>query len=540
MVLMRSFIAMPRRSVWVFGLFLLYAIVRVALLPSEPSVAAGFGHDSAYLAMVADNIMSGKGLVLDALWLVYLQPVQLPLPYHNANPLFPVLNAAFSSIFQTDVIRTSFILAALASVLLWAALTWLLRYFLPNKPNLALAAAFAAILFPEPWASSWNALTDEVWCALMVAFLAAFVRSERKGMAALAGALWGLAWLTRSLATLVIPAVLVWALMVYGFRKAVSRTALMAVVALLVCAPWLIHTTKTWGSPLRSDSGYMLSTHAYYAWTFNPFSHVRAWHSPTPPLSFGELIRKYPREVAMRWVKNLVPAARIMVSGSVGRSIPCLALLLIVTLLVGFRERRAFLSVEGAACLVYFLTFFGALSISGPFMEPRYFILGYVLFASWLFSRLLQLGASVASGNREPPAMAAVAVAVCYGVFFLLPIDYEVARRGRCPDLVENVPYQRAARMFNERIIHGKPVIVGDHPYLYSIYTGGQALSIPESDDKYLVRYMRKYGARHILLSEEERAFWRPGWADSLPEDIELVDQADGYFLYELGDGRRT
>src|SRR5207248_5813130 len=73
--------------VWV-GLGL-YAAARLALLPADPEVVPGFSHDSNYIAIVANNLLAGRGYVNDALWLVFLQPEQLPMPFHNANPLLP-------------------------------------------------------------------------------------------------------------------------------------------------------------------------------------------------------------------------------------------------------------------------------------------------------------------------------------------------------------------------------------------------------------------------------------------------------------------
>src|SRR5205823_12579922 len=52
--------------VWV-GLGL-YAAARLALLPADPEVVPGFSHDSNYVAIVADNLLAGRGYVNDALW----------------------------------------------------------------------------------------------------------------------------------------------------------------------------------------------------------------------------------------------------------------------------------------------------------------------------------------------------------------------------------------------------------------------------------------------------------------------------------------
>jgi hypothetical protein len=514
-----------------FG-FLLYFVIRIALLPADRLTTGGFSHDGAYLTLVARNLMAGKGLVLDSLWLVFLQPDRLPLPYHNANPLFPILNAGFSSLFGTDVVLSSFLLSILGSVFLWASVTWLLRHYFPEHPRLTLAASFLTVLFPEPWTSSWNALTDEVWCALMVGSVAALVRSERKGMAVLAAAFWALAWLTRSMASLAVPAGLVWMVLALGVRKTAVRAALMTVVGLAICSPWLIHTARTWGSPLRSDGDYMFSTHAYYAHKFEPFSAVHVWHTPTPPLKPGEVIRLYPGEVWKAWSSKVWMSFKMILAGACYKSIPALGVLLLLAALVAWRERRSLWSPEAAAFLVYFLTFFAAVSILGPYLEPRYFIFGYTLFAAWLWMHLLRMASSVPGGERSPGVSAPLVLAGGFLVLFLLPQGYHVAQEARYPNPgLER--YRQAALRFDHDVVHGAPVVVGFHPYLYTMYTGAPALGIPNADDAYLLRYMEKYGARHVLLSEYERGFWKPAWNAGPPPGLRLVRESNGYFLYE-------
>src|SRR5438874_222020 len=106
--------------VWV-GLGL-YTAVRLALLPADPEVVPGFSHDSNYIAIVANNLLAGRGYVNDALWLVFLQPEQLPVPYHNANPLFPTAVAGLTWLTGQSAAWTGLALSAASSAALFAAL----------------------------------------------------------------------------------------------------------------------------------------------------------------------------------------------------------------------------------------------------------------------------------------------------------------------------------------------------------------------------------------------------------------------------------
>ena len=77
----------------VLGLVGCWAIIRIAFAFVQTDAQIAFGHDSAYLWIVARNVWLGLGFVNDAHWLVFLHPETLPVPFHNAAPLFSWLTA---------------------------------------------------------------------------------------------------------------------------------------------------------------------------------------------------------------------------------------------------------------------------------------------------------------------------------------------------------------------------------------------------------------------------------------------------------------
>ena len=515
-------------------LLLIYAAIRIACVPTQPELTMGFGHDSAYLSMAAGNLIAGKGLVLDSLWLVFLQPASLPMPYHNANPLYPLFVAGFSRTFGTDVIRSSFLLGALSSVALIVALTWLLNYYL-HRPGLSFALAFVVALFPEPWNSSWVACTDEVWCLLVVLMLGTMVRSESVSMALLTGVLLGMAWLTRGAAVILPLPIGAWMLCRFGWQKALSRGVLMSIACVVVSIPWLIHNYRTWGDPLRSDNGYLWATHAYYTEAYG-LEPPRIWRMPATPERVGRLIREHPGVIARHWARNLIPFTRIILSGSTDRNIPALAILILLSGIFAFRYRSDFLTPEAAAFLAYIIGFYATLSVSGAYQEPRYLILGYLFFAVWLFYSLFRTLRDLTAVIDRSNAVS-IAIAALGGVYFagfLLPSAYAAASNYRSINTAENQPYSRAARRLNQEVIHGKPTVVGHHPYLYTMFTGAQSLSMPYASDTYLLAYMNKYKAPFILLSDQEQEYWRPGWKSGLPPGIVQLRRVGDYTLYGL------
>src|SRR6476660_7607524 len=79
--------ALPSWIVWTA--VAAYTGLRLVMLPADGVNVKAFGHDGAYLSTLANNLQSGRGYVNDALWLVFLMPEGLPMPFHNANPLYP-------------------------------------------------------------------------------------------------------------------------------------------------------------------------------------------------------------------------------------------------------------------------------------------------------------------------------------------------------------------------------------------------------------------------------------------------------------------
>jgi hypothetical protein len=117
--------------------------------------------------------------------------------------------------------------------------------------------------------------------------------------------------------------------------------------------------------------------------------------------------------------------------------------------------------------------------------------------------------------------------------------DYLLAAYYRAPGK-EHTEYMNLAETLNRTATKGRPVVVGDHPYFYTVAPGAQALCIPQSGDDYLLAYMSKYGAPYVLLSERE--FWRPAWKNeaALPAGLRVPKKTGDYHLYELDPASRS
>jgi hypothetical protein len=528
-----------RGLVFLICIIILYALFRIAALPANPTETRGFTHDGAYLSIAARNLHDGNGFVLDALWPVFAQRGTLPMPCENANPLYPLLMAGVMALFGIAAPQAGFLVSALSSVGLIAAVVFLLRKYVGDL-YIVVAIAFAVALFPPVWDSSWVIGPDELWVALMVAFVAALVRSERLAMAAVAGLFFGLAWLTRSAATTVLPGLLVWAPMALGWRKAIPRMVVLAGAAAVVAAPWLIYSKKLWGEPLHSNAAAMTAAHVD-SWQYGRMV-TRGFHKPTPARPPAEVFKENPGRFVSEWARGIVPVLRELLrstQGSVGvavlptggRAASLGVLVLLAAIAVLFRPavlRHPMTISIGAFTAV----FVAVLSMGGTWTEGRYFILNHVFFVAWTGVTLYEI-AKEYHGRRWPPLyVAGFALAALY-IAVLLPIsDYRDASYQRSVN-ADVAAYAQAARSVNEAITRAAPVVVGDYPYYYSAATKAQALAIPEATDEYLLSFMDRYAATHVVLSEKEREFWRPAWAENVPQGLRLQTVwQQKYYIY--------
>jgi hypothetical protein len=276
--------------VWV-GL-IVYTALRVVLLPTDAEVVAGFNHDSNYVAIVAGNLLAGRGYINDAHWLVFLQLDHLPVPYHNANPLYPTAVAGAMAVTGRDAVWCGMAVSAVSSSALFAALFVLARRYLSSLWQQAALAAAGTFLTPV-FSVSLTMLPDALATALLAWCTVWLFGGSGLRATFLAGALLGLAWLTRSTALLAVPAVTVFLWRRDGWRLGLGHLAAFAVTAGLVALPWLIHTAVVWGDPLRTDSSYYLwqDYHAFKAGT----TIDGYWHLPNKPRDIGEILRTAPR-----------------------------------------------------------------------------------------------------------------------------------------------------------------------------------------------------------------------------------------------------
>jgi 4-amino-4-deoxy-L-arabinose transferase-like glycosyltransferase len=535
-----------RRLEWAgWAAIAIYAIVRMVWLPGVEPTIRGVVHDSAYILQVAENVREGRGMVLDTNWLVFRHPDRLPLPFHNANPLFPLSIVAMAEMTGGDVLRAGFMVLGLSHAVLLAAVFWWAGCY-KSSVSARMLIAVAAAFFPAVFRNSLVILPDLPCAALAVWSLALFAEGKSRGTAILAGAVWGLAWLTRSSVIITLPAILILVTFRFESRRSLVRMAIATIAAVLMATPWLVYKQRVWGSTFRSDAGYTMMQD-YHAREFGG-SVTRYWHSVELPESFGDVLREDPVHLAS-WIVVRIPrlvysaGQQMFESDSIEVRRASVALLLVVAcgfswmFFRRFRDER-YWKIFNLIVAWSALTATGVLllAVRAESFELRYLILSWIGLGGGLMAGLVALLQPSGRKLSQSPAIVLAAAALALWVVVIPMFNLNLWRYYSATD-DEMVRYFEAARGFTEDLGIQMPVVAGTLPYLFTYATKVPALSIPESDDAYLVDYMTRYGSRHVFLSRAEAEFWRPHWlAEDGPRPPlrRLSGLSDDFVLVEL------
>lgn len=505
-----------RNRLWVvWTLVAAYVLLRLLLIPPDPSVAGRFSHDSGYISIVARNFAAGRGLVNDAYWLMFINPPTLPMAFHNANPLYIIATAQVSSWFHCTTPYAASVVSVLSNGLLGIGVFLLVWRFLPNVWPAAVAAA-SAMIFPPSWSDSFTVASDALATGLLFCAIAAWVWAEGPLHWLGVGLLFGLAWLTRSTATLILPGLLCWVLLRKGARYTLVAAGLAGVAALLVASPWLYHTAMVRGSPFASDSGYY--------WLQDYFAAVRRctvdqyWRSMITPPGIGEVIGHDPFGLVRQTVKGIPRTLYYWAAGLADWNKPWL-LLLGAALAAGMWRARAWLrSPEGAACALILLANLLSVAVRGESTEVRYYApvntLLAVLLVVPLFSR---------------PGWLAIPL-VAWAGLALLPQLYAVAQHARTA-VPAKVEYRQMALKVAATMSPGEAVVT-ETPYLFTYYTHRSAISPPFPGKRELLDVMTRFRANTLLLPVASLDYFYPGSPVALSPELLPEGQVGTHFLF--------
>jgi hypothetical protein len=332
----------------------------------------------------------------------------------------------------------------------------------------------------------------------------------------LAGALFGLAWLTRSTAVLVIPAIAVWVIGRRGVRKAVVSGALCAIGTLVVISPWLVRNARVRGGPFVSDSSfYLLIDYFAKKGGRTPDELYRSIGAPPAQADVADLIQTAVAEVP----ETLTRAAAAIAQSNVAAAIVLMAAILCGAWCVWHRSR----GVELAAAFVVFLTMLAAFAIRGEHLEPRYLAVCFTLLG------LLMLAPFGTSVTRR--TMWLRVPVLIYALVFLGPQLWRITNEMRAPDPELRV-FQVAAKALH-RGISDTSAVITHLPYLFTLYTGRHAVSPPYPGKQELLRTMQRYRASHLFLPADRFAYYYRGGPASLGPELTAVTPRPHYLVLQ-------
>lgn len=511
------------------ALIAVLGVVRVVAAFFQTDRDNAFGHDPSYLWIVARNVLLGNGFVNDAHWLVFLDPDTLPIPYHNAQPLFSFLTATLART-GLDVTTAGYVVNAVGGVALVFAVAWLLRAFQVTWAP-ALAVGLVVSLF-QPVGSLTFIYGTNALTMLFATLCFAAALSEVRFSAVWTGVFFGLAWLSRGDAILILPALGLALWVRHGLLDAVKRLVVVGAAAAVVASPWLVHQWSVWGSPMRSDSSYYL-VQDYLAIKVRGITVWQYWHSPIVPEGLLSAVSADPVGFTLHTLEG-VPRVILHTLSDWAVLSPFVALVLAVLggagVVVLWRTHRWALMVFA----VLGATHTALWAIRSLTYETRYFSILAILFAVICCAGFVDLAGRLRR-SRWPsagPALLAAATAVAV----LVPtVQSTLSLFGPNPELLEHEAFYRSVDALAEG---DGPVVVGDKPYYFTQMTLRSSLSIPYADDDYLRSYMEKYGARYVALTDEELESWHPEWRDpsGLPDFLEPVPEEHGH-VFRLVDG---
>ncbi len=491
--------------------------------PSDGAVTGGFSHDSAYLSIVAEQVRLGHGLVNPAHWLLVLHPPAIPMPYHNANPGYPLLMAALAGMLHLDVVRCGFLIAAISNALLALAVFEIVLHFAGSWRFAALSSVIVAV-FPANWIDSLSLVPDALSTSLAVAAIAVLICGRGSFATAITGLLLGAAWLTRSSAILTIPPILWWIFRTRPRAAALKAAGYLLAVFAAVISPWFLYTYRVWGTPFRSDAGIYLMQN-YYAHMLHA-GVEQFWRSLDTPPPLIAVLKAHPIDFVVFYLRNL-PFLFYFTLAYVSGWNKIVALLYLLLTAVGSLRWRTYCRTPEfeAGALMLILTL-GILGIRAQSFEQRYLGPALVLWVLWM---LLSLRDHLRS-FRVPRQAAATVVAILCGA----SIAYQDFRtfQYRTEANPEFAALRRDTRALASEVVHDGRVLI-PNPYFYTWFTGKTALSPPyTSKDKVLV-FMDRYRASYLALPTTNMDYYYPRVTQQLAPELRPLRQVGAFTVFE-------
>lgn len=522
---------MSRREAWLsaLGIFALALAVRVL---AAQAVVFPIPEDTAYYYGVARNLVEGRGLVSDALWSYATPPLVLPRPaFEIWLPLPTLLVAPLMALAGSTDFRIAQVVPVLVGALV-PVLAWCLAADLAVERGLPPGRArtlglgvgvTAAVELPLVLHSTLPDSTI-LFAALALGALLLMERITRDpgplptlhprllGL----GVLLGLAALTRNEAAWL---ALTWVVIAWTMpprawsgEQAAGRPttgdrlrliAIPAAVALAVYAPWAIRDWIVFGSPFPGQA----VTNALFVTGFDVF----AWQDPP---TLGRYLAQGWPSIVQAHVDGLV---HNLVSVLLVPSFPVGLIGLVALPWTTVRNARALRPLLLASGLTFLVTslVFPVATTWGTFLHAAGPVQVLLLVSSLVALDALIVRIGRIRGWTRPVAWLGPALTASVAVLFSLGIagfgaqSADVARRyAALAPALEGIGAD-----------HGRagPVIT-DFPIWFAEAQRAPALGLPDEPPASVLALARRFGARFLVISDDDRGRW-PAILESGPPE---------------------
>ena len=490
------------------GLYVLSLAIRgFAVLVVDFPINEG----SAYYVDVARNLVTGRGLVIDAMWSYSTPPLVLPRPaFELWQPLATFVSAASMAVFGT-----TFDGARMGGLLLGATLApmaWLVARDTAARLDLApRRAAFVALSAGTLTAVAgplalFTAVPDSTipFAVLAVGaccLMPSAVAGDRRALLGVA-VLIGLAYLTR-LEAVWIGAAFV-ALLVAArvpARMIAVRVALVLAIVALISAPWWLRNLGVFGTPLPgqvTDNLFLVRNLQIYAYT-----------EEIGLAGFlAQGVHTILTNIAVALANNvgvvlLIPAAPATLLG-------------VIAMASAVRRRRrgtlpdevtrgplAALLLTGLITLAVTTLLFPVATLWGTFEHASGpLLIALIVAAAFAADALVARIRAARRWERENAWLATIALislTATLGVFQILGASAQARLDSRSvAAIAANLP-QMLARY---GVSDDEPIIT-DRPIWLSDALGRPALALPDEPPSAVAKLARDFGARAVVLTKE-------------------------------------
>lgn len=534
---------MTRREAWLS--VLLVSVVALAIrVWAAGLITFARPEDTAYYVGVARNLVSGAGLVSNAIWSFGTPPLEFPRPAFEVWLPLPSLLAAV----PMTLLGTTFAAAQWSSILvgtLVAMLTWRLAADVATERNLSpgrartlglgaglTAAVFLPLVFHSALPDSTIPFAALV---LVVCLLAGRIARDPQGMRLAdrrvlgLGVALGLAALTRNEA---IWLALGWAIVAWGIsRGAAGRGATgggetgggetrpraawvrlvagAAIPAIAIFAPWAIRDWIVFGNPLPGQAltnALSLTGADIFAWA-------------DPPTLDRYLAAGFPTLLALRWeglVHNFVSV--LLVTG-----LPITAIGLVALPWTGRGSSLRLLAIFSILAFVTTTLLFPVATTWGTFLHASAAVLVLLIVAALVALDNLIAIIGARRGWTRPVAWFGPFLSVAAGLLFTVVLIPSFGRGGdRVRDQYAALPAALAAA--------GVPIgpdlgpVIARSPIWLAEETGVRALALPDETPADVLDLARAFPGTTLVISGTNDGERWPSIAQTDPVGIQCFE----------------